>query len=293
MKPNYRVFFFLRNWLIPAGIGLSIIFNNKPATAFVPYVFEPSKKDLEKTSLEIGKTAAKLIYYGQLKEATHLAELAVKINPNDERLWSILAEAQVRKNLLKEASYSIARAKEINPKNAKLWFAEGALKLQQNELINAISLIEKGLSIEPKNANAYFQIGNARIMQFNLQLALEAFEKAIDLEPDFWEAINNQGLVLFEMGKAQKAIISWRNAIAISKDSEPTLALAAALNKIENNNQKSLELAKEALNKNPNYVSSKYQKEQLWGYQLQQATKELLERPELKYDVGKALENSN
>ena len=71
------------------------------------------------------------------------------------------------------------------------------------------------------------------------------------------------------------------------------LALAAALNKIDNNNNQSLTLARQALNQNPNYVSSKYQAAQLWGYQLQQATKELLEKPDLKYDVRRALENSN
>ncbi len=292
MTKNSRGNYLFKYWSIITGIGISIFLNN-PAIAFVPYVFEPNQENLEKTSIEIGKTAAKLIYFSQLKEANQLAELAVKINPNDERLWSILAEAQIKSGLLKEASFSLAKAKTLNPKNAKLWFAEGTLKLQQNKLKKAIALIEKGLSIEPKNAYAYFQLGNARIMEFNLRLALEAFERAISLESTFWEAINNKGIVLFEMGSPQKAIISWRNALYITKNPEPMLALAAALYQIKNNNQESLELAKEALSQNPNYVSSKYQKEQLWGYKLQQATKELLESPDLKYDVSRALENSN
>ena len=293
MRLNYFQLLRSRNWFIWALISLSIAFYQKPAIAFVPYIYEPNTQDLKKTSIELAKTAAQLIYFGQFKEASHLAKLAVKLNPNDEDLWSILAEAQVRNNLFKEASISIAKAKEINPKNAKLWFAEGSLKLQQKKLIDAISLIEKGLSIEPNNANAYFQIGNARIMQFNLQLALQAFKKASEIEANFWEAINNQGLVLFEMDKTEEAINSWRNALKISKNPEPMLALAAALYKTEKNNNESLDLAKKALFENPNYVSTKHQKEQLWGYKLQQATKELLQNPNLDYDVGRALENSN
>ena len=45
--------------------------------------------------------------------------------------------------------------------------------------------------------------------------------------------------------------------------------------------------------KNPNYVSSKHQADQLWGSKLQAATKELLKEPGLRYDVERALANSN
>ena len=283
----------LKNWLIPIFIGLNISTSQNSANAFIPYVFEPNEKDLEKISIDFGKVTSQLIYFGQLQEAIRIAKLAVKLNPHNERLWTILASAQIRSDLLNEASISISKAKAINPNNAKLWFTEGTLRIQQNQLSNAISLIEKGLTIEPKNANAYFQLGNARIIQFNFQLALEAFKKASKIESQFWEAINNQGLVLFEIDRTQEAIKNWRSAIKLSKNAEPMLALAAALHQIENNNKESIDLAKKALDQNPSYVSSNYQKEQLWGYKLQEATKDLLNNPSLDDAVDKALENSN
>jgi len=46
-----------------------------------------------------------------------------------------------------------------------------------------------------------------------------------------------------------------------------------------------LQLAKKALNKNPNYVNYEYRKEQLWGEKLQTSTEMLLQRKELKEDV--------
>ena len=46
-----------------------------------------------------------------------------------------------------------------------------------------------------------------------------------------------------------------------------------------------VQLAKKALNKNPNYVNYEYRKEQLWGGKLQSSTEMLLQRKELQEDV--------
>tara|TARA_B100000029_G_scaffold516262_2_gene628249 strand:- start:325 stop:1266 length:942 start_codon:yes stop_codon:yes gene_type:complete len=278
--------------ILTALLLISIPPIQQPAIAFIPYIYETNTEDLKATSIKLAKTAAQLLHYGQFQEASRLIELAIRLNPKDSRLWSILAEVQVKKNSLNEASKSIAKAKELNPKNARLWFAEASLNLQQDNAKKAILLLQKGLSLEPKNANAYFQLGNARIMQSKLKLALRAFEKASTIKPDFWEALNNQGLVLFEIGKTQKAIDIWRKVLKIKENAEPMLALAAALNQVEKTSQEALILAKQALSQNPNYVSSKYQAEQLWGQKLQEATKQLFKDPDLDWDIERALTNS-
>lgn len=281
-----------KKWISFLLIGLSINLINKPSYAFIPYYYETNIDDLKKTSISLAKSAAQLIQFGQAKEASRLARVAVKLNPYDERLWSILAEAQVRNKLFKDAKYSLTKAKEINPKNANLWFAEGSIELQQKNPKKAILLFEKGLSIEPENANAYFQIGNARLIQSKSRLALQAFEKATKIKPKFWEALNNQGLVLFELGKIDKAINIWRKVLEINKNPEPMLALAVALNKQQKSNSESIDLAKEALARNPNYVSPQHQKEQLWGDKLIKATKDFFKKPELNKDIQRALANS-
>ncbi len=261
--------------------------------AFIPYVYEPNPKELSETGLSIGKTAAQLLQLGQAQEATRLASLAVRLQPNDDRLWAILAEAQIRSSMLDEASKSLAKAKELNPRKASLWFAEASLTLQQQKPKDAIISIQKGLKLEPNNAGAYFQLGNARLMQRNLRKALPAFQKAAKINPKFWEALNNQGIVLFEINKIKEAIHMWRKVLKISENAEPMLALAAALNQMKPENNESIKIAKAALAKNPNYVSPIYQHEQLWGQKLQQATKKLLQHPKLIKDVERALANSD
>ena len=61
----------------------------------IPHYYFPTIKDLQKQGLYIGKNAYQLLYFGQYEDSLNLAKLAVKINTKDEKLWLILAEAQI------------------------------------------------------------------------------------------------------------------------------------------------------------------------------------------------------
>ena len=264
-----------------------------PARALVPYVYTPSTQELEGAGVGIGRTAAQLLRLGQPEEASRLAALAVRLQPNDERLWSVLAEAQLRSDQLNDAAGSLAKAKSLNPGKAGLWFAEASLALRDNRPDDAVPLLDEGLRLDPKNAGAYFDLGNARVMQDDLRQALRAFEKATSIKPSFWEALNNQALVLFEMGNTSEAIKRWRSVLKIKRNAEPMLALAAALNKQKPGDTESIELARKALAEDPNYVLPGHQENQLWGLKLRQATETLLLEGALKSAVERAEANAD
>jgi len=267
--------------------------NAAPVRALTPYVYTPSAEELEGAGVGIGRTAAQLLRLGQPEEAASLAALAVRLQPNDERLWSVLAEAQLRSDQLKAAAGSLAKAKALKPGKAGLWFAEASIALRDERPDDAISLLDEGLRLDPKNAGAYFDLGNARVMQSNLRQALKAFEQATTIKPSFWEALNNQGLVLFEMGNTPEAIKRWRSVLSIKRNPEPMLALAAALNQQNPGNSESLELARQALAEDPNYVLPGHQENQLWGLKLRQATDVLLTTPSLSGAVERAEANAD
>ena len=262
------------------------------AKAVIPYVYVPTSEELTGSAIGIGRTAAQLLQMGQPKQAAKLAALAVRLDPQDERLWSVLAEAQLRSDDLEEASQSLARAKDLNPDKPGLWFAQAALALRDQQPEDAIPLIQRGLELDPKNASAYFDLGNARIMLDDLSSALISFEQATNLKPDFWEALNNQALVLYEMGQPEEAIRRWRAVLKIEENAEPLLALAAALHQQGDNLDISLGMAREALDKEPNYVLTPHQVEQLWGVKIRQAAARLLALPELASSVERAQANA-
>lgn len=274
------------------GLGLGLGALALPSRAIVPYVYLPTEEELKGSSLGIGRTAAQLLQLNQPREAAQLAALAVRLQPDDERLWSVLAEAQLRSEQLNAASKSLAKAKSLNPDNAGLWFAEAAIALRSERPKEAISLLDRGLQLDPENSAAYFDLGNARIMQDELKLALTAFEKATSIKPAFWEALNNQALVLYEMGNRDEAIRRWRQVLTIDANPEPMLALAAALHAQGRNQPEAIALAKKALAGEPNYVLPPHQQEQLWGTRIRAAAAQLLDREDLREVVERARANA-
>ena len=287
-------------WLragVAAPLLLGVLVGQMPAARanFVPYVYVPQRIQLEGTGLGIAQAAARLLQMGQANEAARLAALTVQLLPNDSRGWLLLAEAQLRSKQLSEAGIALANAKKLDPRNPNIWFAEGALALRDGKPKEAIGLLEQGLKLKGNNAGAYFDIGNAHIQLAQPAAALVAFKQAVTLRRDFWEAINNQGLVLFEQGKTKEAIARWRQVLKITPDgAEPTLALATGLlNESPANRKEALELATKALTTDPNYVLESYQKDQLWGPKLLEATQKLLAQSELKAIVERAKANAN
>ena len=278
---------------LPLVVGFGL--GSAPAAqAQVPYVFIPAPQYLEAAGLGIAQSAVRLLRIGQAQEAASLAALTVQLIPNDPRGWILLAETQLRSKQPKLAATALDQAKRLDPKNPGIWFAEGSLALHDNHPQQAIQLLEQGLKLDRKNAGAYFDLGNAQILLGKLRPALVAFEKAASLRPNFWESINNQALVLFELGKPLEAISRWHQVLRIKANAaEPSLALAAALNGLKPGSQDAIELANRALAAEPNYALETYQKEQLWGPRLRAATRQLVHRNELKASLERALANAS
>lgn len=277
----------------PLALGLTLG-SGLAAHALVPYTYVPRNEALEGAGLGLAQAAARLLQMGQAEDAARLAALSTQLLPNDPRSWVLLAEAELRSKNSKQAAVALARAKQLDPKNAGIWFAEGSLALRDNHPKQAIDLLRRGLELEKNNAGAYFDLGNAQILLGQSAQALKSFERASALRKDFWEALNNQSIVLYERGQVKEAIRRWRQVLRLKPTaSEPTLALAAAL--LADNAgaaNEAINLATRALDGDPNYVLPSFQQEQLWGAKLRAATARLLSRNELRTVVERAQANA-
>ena len=258
-------------------------FQIKKVQAIVPYYYFPTIKNLQKQSLSIGKNSYQLLYFGQYEDSLNLAKLAVKINSKNEKLWLILAEAQIANEQYKNALNSLNEAEKINSNISEIYFAKSNIYLKISQLTKAKIALEKGIKIEPNNHKAIFQLGNILLMEKNYLEAIKLFDKSIKIKPDFWQAINNQGLAYFEKNNINQSIKFFESAISIQENAEPLLGLASCLR--VNDTKLAIELAKKALTKDPKYVNYDYRKEQLWGEKLQASTEILLQNEQLKKDV--------
>ena len=258
-------------------------FKIEQVESLVPYYYFPTKNNLEREGLSIGKNAYQLLYFGQYEQGLNLAKLAVKINNTDEKLWLILSEAQLINNLYKKALISLNKAQKINPKNSETYILQSNIYLKISKLQNAKTALKTALRIESNNYKAIFQLGNILLMENNYAEAIKLFDKSVKIKPDFWQAINNQGLAYFEKNNINLSIKLFEKAISIEDNAEPLLGLASCLRMKDI--KLALQLAKKALNKDPNYVNYDYRKEQLWGEKLQASTEILLQNDQLQTDV--------
>lgn len=281
-------------WPLLPLAGSLLLAGASPARALVPYVYVPPVRELQDAGLGIAQAAARLLRLGQAEDAARLAELTVQLLPDDPRGWVLLAEAQLRSNNGPKAQLALERAKRLDPGNAGIWFAEGSLALRNGNPEQALSLLRRGLELDGRNSGAHFDLGNANLLLDRPEAALKAFEKASALRSDFWEAINNQGLVLYEGGRSAEAIRRWRQVLRLQPEAaEPNLALAAALfEQAPQTPEEALRLADKALAEDPNYVLEAFQKEQLWGPRLRASAGRLLAHPQLKSAVERANANA-
>jgi len=261
--------------------------------AIVPYYYFPTIKNLQKQSLYIGKNAYQLLYFGQYEDSLNLAKLAVKINAKDEKIWLILAEAQIANKKYKNALNSLNKAEKINSNISEIYFAKSNVYLKISQQTKAKTALEKGIKIEPNNHKAIFQLGNILLMEKNYLGAIKLFDKSIKIKPDFWQAINNKGLAYFERDDVNLSIKLFESAISIEENAEPLLGLASCIN--INDTKLAIQLAKKALAKDPKYVNYDYRKEQLWGEKLQTSTEILLQNDQIQKDVimAKSIINSS
>lgn len=257
--------------------------NVKELFAVIPFYSAPHSENLKKESLSIGQSAYQLLYFGQIKEALNLAKLAISLNANDEKLWAILADAQIANNLNKKALISIERGKTINPFMSELYFAESSIYIAEKDFTKAKKSIKKGLEFQPNSPTAIFQLGNIYLMELNYDKAIKSFNKATKIKKDFWQALNNIGLAYFEIEKIEESTKYFEKAIELEDNAEPLLGLAASI--VNKDKRRAIRLTKKALKLDPQYVSNIYRKEQLWGTKIQKVTDKLLNLEELKEDI--------
>ena len=164
--------------------------------------------------------------------------------------------------------------------------------MNSKNLENAILMLNQGLLLDNKNETGYFQLGNAYIMLKDYKKALHTYNKVTKLNPNFWQVINNQGLILYEINKKEEAHSKFKLAAKLSNNAEPRLALAISSYSMKGISIETLNIAKNALIDNPKYADIEYQSEQLWGRKLQHSAKLFFKTKEMKKVVREAKEKT-
>ncbi len=264
------------------------------AQALTPYVLPLDYDLMVEQGLFLANEAQQLAEFQQFGRALALAQLAAQLAPNDGQVLALLGGLYLQNSQVDQALPLLDRARTLLPDNARVLFALGSAYLQQDNLQRAASYLEQGLKLEPNNPNALFDLGNAYFKLERYGDAIASYEKSVAAEPEFWPAVNNIGLVLYEQGDIQKAVEYWRTSLEMAgNEPEPKLAIAVALNAQENCAvpvvraasaacQESLRLGIEALEQDSRYADLDFLQTNLWGSRLLASTSQFFEVPDIQ-----------
>jgi Flp pilus assembly protein TadD len=105
-----------------------------------------------------------------------------------------------------------------------------ATLLQQRYWASTLDLFEHALIVDERNALAHEMVGTVYQAGGDDARAVEHLERAVELAPNRWEALNNEGLSLYRLGRTDEAIVRARRATEVMPDApSPRLILSAAL----------------------------------------------------------------
>jgi tetratricopeptide (TPR) repeat protein len=146
--------------------------------------------------------------------------------------------------------------------------------------------LQAGLKIKPDVPEALFDLGNAYYKLKRFPDAIAQYQKAVAKEKKFWPAINNIGLVKYEMGDIDGALGHWRSASSLDKEAaEPRLAMAVALY-AKGDREQGLSLGEAAIRLDSRYADVKFLQENLWGDRLLTETKKFLQTPRIQETIA-------
>jgi tetratricopeptide (TPR) repeat protein len=257
-----------------------------PSIAQIPHTVTLDFANLRQQGLGLAQDAARRAEFQQFDVALQQAELATQLVTDDYRVWALVADINLRLDRPKDAVPALKQARKLAPNEPSLLFALGSASFRQAEYNASIDYIQSGLKIKPNVPGAIFDLGNAYYKLNRLADAVASFEKAVGQKKDFWEAMNNIGLVRYEQGQIDRAIAGWTQSIEVAtkrkeKSAEPQLAMAVvAFSK--GNAEKAYEQGESALKSDGRYGNLEFLKEQLWGDRLLADTQKFLETPRMK-----------
>ncbi|MEM9903490.1 MAG: tetratricopeptide repeat protein [Cyanobacteria bacterium P01_D01_bin.44] len=264
-------------------LGICVQARPARAQALLPYTLPLDEERLQADGLSLASDAAQLAQFQQYDEALARAQLAAQLAPNEPDVLSLLGSLYLQLGQTEPAVAVLERAKRLDAENPLVWFALGSAYFGETKYLRAAESLEKGLELEPDNPGARFDLGNAYYRLNRYPEAIEQYETAVGYDDSFWPAINNIGLVLYEMGDTAGAIAKWRESLSISDgESEPQLAIAVALYTQGNQTTEAISTATEALERDSRYADLEFLEENLWGDRLLNATQQFFETPALR-----------
>ena len=140
-------------------------------------------------------------------------EKALKIRPNDWRLWQRKALLLSSMGLSAEALISMQKAVKETPWSRILHYQYAAMLNQNGRFDDAVKSANLAIVLKPNFAEATHQLAKARSGQGRIEEAVKLFSKSVNLDSRMSDAWLDWGRMLERSQKTNEAIVVYRDAL--------------------------------------------------------------------------------
>jgi serine/threonine protein kinase/tetratricopeptide (TPR) repeat protein len=179
------------------------------------------------------------------EQAIPLFEEAARLDPRSPLPPSGLVEAQILKyqaladfHSLDEARHGLATAQSLNPDSLRVLLVAGMLDETAGRYEKALENYRRVQEREPRNTDALRRIASVYNAMDMPDKAIASFKQAIALEPAYYAPHSELGALYYYRGKYQEAAQEFRNTIARAPGNfQAYINLGAALSDLDRDSE--------------------------------------------------------
>jgi tetratricopeptide (TPR) repeat protein len=181
----------------------------------------------------------RLLRLGRPEDALKWAEQAVILAPDNDKVWSALAGAQLANGerldeigdptnadlAYAEAAQSARTATDINPANAEAfaYLAGAMVQLGPTQYARAQESAEIAMSLDPDSPIVRLHMATVLELQGFYESAVEQYQAALDLNPDFPELYIGLAYNFYALSDIPTAILTFQDALDVDPDNADVL----------------------------------------------------------------------
>jgi tetratricopeptide (TPR) repeat protein len=167
--------------------------------------------------------------FGELTDAKHCFERAVRIDPHHADSWHNLATALKKLGEHEQAFEAFKTTLQLDPTRADTYLNLGNLLIEAGQFEDAVECFERAAERDPKLAAARSRLAEELSQQGKVQRAETLFRQSVALDPDHAQGWFGLGRTLEDLGDAQNALACYRQVLARRPDHAQALGQYLAL----------------------------------------------------------------
>jgi len=170
---------------------------------------------------------------GELDEALDEANIAIRLNPDDETLYFVLCQILYKKGLFEQSLDAVKKALELEPNHVDGLNVKGNIHFRMGRFDEALSCYREVVRLSPSHLHGQNNLGLVLYKLGRFDEAISVFNKSIQTRPMAFKPYYYLAQIYEARGDRKKAIDFYRASLRHTQDPIREKALQEKIRKLD------------------------------------------------------------